>query len=223
MVYFFFFRRASGVITVLLLTLLFSTDTLASPRLSDAQWHEGVIILRNQKVYRGQLHYDRRHDLVLLREGEESSIATLAAQQVASFFYYDSQDNIIHRFRVINQRPYHSYPISTFYEIVADGALQYLRRPVRCPAQPPRSANEHTVAYAYFAYYRSTLVRSHHFERKLLPALVREHPTLADYVRSHKLRPYDVGDQVRLTTYFNQSLPSPLAQTNTRDNYPYLR
>ena len=102
--------------------------------------------------------------------------------------------------------------VRSFYEIVIEGPVSYLRQPNRCSAQPPHGSSLHTVAYHYFAYYQGKMVRAHAFDKKMLPALMKQNAALIDYIRSHRLQPYHVGDQIRLVDYFNQHFSEPLAE-----------
>lgn len=205
----FFSYRPIAVISAFWLTL--SAAFAATPQLTTTDWKEGVVILTNQEVRRGKLHYDHLHDLVLLRlEGQQTVIA-LTARQVHSLRYYDPQDNIIHDFLVIDQHPRLPYSVRTFYEVVTTGEVLYLRKRNRCPLRPPTRENAHTVAYDYFAYHQGRLVRAHHFGKELLPQLTQDDPSLVRYIDDNHLRAYDIGDQIRLIEYFNQQQPQPIA------------
>ncbi len=181
------------------------------PAESNADWREGVVILTNDEVLTGEVYYHALYQLVLLRAHEGQPVTTLTARQVQRFFYYDSRDNIIHRFVAIEQQPQRAYVVRSFYELVAEGPVSYLRQPNRCAARPPHGSSPHTVSFNYFAYYQGKVIRAHAFERELLPALAQQHPRLIDYLKAQQLKPYEVGDQILLVKYFNQQLTQPLA------------
>lgn len=168
------------------------------------------------KVLNGEVHYNSLYQLLLLRSGEGQPITTFTARQVQRFFYYNPQDNIIHRFLTLEQYPHPTYAIRSFYEIVAEGSALYLRQPNQCSARPPHGSNPHTVAFHYFAYYQGRLVRAHAFEKNLLPALMQEKPALEAYLKAQHLQPYHIGDQILLVNYFNRQLPEPLAALTSR-------
>lgn len=180
------------------------------PAESNADWQEGVVILVNDGVLTGEVYYNAFYQLVLLRAHEGQPVTTLTARQVQRFFYYDSRDSIVHRFVAIEQ-PQHTYVVRSFYELVAEGPVSYLRQPNRCAARPPQGSSPHTVSFNYFAYYQGKVIRAHAFERELLPALAQQHPRLIDYLKAQQLKPYEVGDQILLVKYFNQQLTQPLA------------
>ena len=203
-----FFSRFFLAAAFFLLTL---PNVLATSRLAHADWKEGVVILTNQEVLRGEVYYDYTHDLVLLRAGDRQPVTTLTARQVQSLRYYDPQDDIIHDFVVIDQHPRLPYSVRTFYEVVTTGEVLYLRKRNRCPLRPPAHENIHTVAYNYFAYHAGTLVRAHHFDKELLPRLTQDDPSLARYIDDNRLRAYDVGDQIRVIEYFNRPRSQPIA------------
>lgn len=203
---------ATGISLFLIGFLGFVTMTSATPLRTDVAWKKGVIIRNDQGVLNGEVYYDHRYDLVLLREEDGQSVRTFTARQVHSFRYYDSQDNIIHDFLVLAHHPVSPYSVPTFYEVVTAGKVLYLRRHNRCPTTPPPGVSPHTVAYDYFAYYHGQLVRSYRFEKELFSALTVESPALLTYSRKHRLRPYDIGDQILLVTYFNRHGTTPVAE-----------
>lgn len=184
--------------------------------ISNAEWNEGVIILVGDEVLSGEVHYNSLHQLVLLRSAKGQPITTFTARQVRRFFYYNPQDNIIHRFLAIEQHPNPAYAAHHFYEVVAEGPALYLRQPNRCLARPPANSNSHTVAFHYFAYYQGKLVRAHAFEKELLPTLTQENAALVDYIKLQHLQPYHIGDQILLVNYFNRYRPEPLANITLR-------
>ena len=131
------------------------------------------------------------------------------------FGYYDPHINIIHDFLVLAHHPASSYPVPTFYEVVTTGTVLYLRQQNRCPLSPPQHVSPHKVAYQYFAYHNGQLIRAHRFEKDLLATLVQEDPTLANYTKTHRLRAYDVGDQIELVKYFNRRTAIPVAELSS--------
>ena len=193
----------------------FLMSTHAASRLTSIDWREGVVILNSEEVLSGDVYYDHRYNLVLLRSDDDQPVKTYTAHQVQSFRYYDPQDNIIHDFLVLAYHPLSSYPIPSFYEVVTSGKVLYLRQHNRCPLSPPRHVSPHKVAYHYFAYYEGQLVRAQRFERDMLPALAQEDPTVGHYVKAHRLRPYDVGDQILLVEYFNRRATVPVAELSS--------
>ena len=196
---------------------LATPSAAASPLpINQADWNDGVVVLVDNKVLSGEIHYNASHQLVLLRSDDGQTITTLTSRQVQRFFYYNPQDNIIHRFLAIEQHPYPTYTVRSFYEVVTEGPVLYLRQPNQCSVHPPPSSSPHVVAFRYFAYYRGKMVRAHAFQKELLPALVRENPALVDYMKSQQLKPYHVGDQIVLINYFNQQVSEPLAALSAR-------
>ena len=179
--------------------------------INEGDWNDGVVVLIGDSVLSGEIHYNSLHQLVLLRSADGQKITTLTTRQVQRFFYYNPQDNIIHRFLAIEQHPHHAYVARSFYEVVTEGPVLYLRQPNQCSAHPPPGSNPHVVAFRYFAYYRGKMVRAHAFRKELLPTLVQESPGLINYMKSQQLKPYHVGDQIVLINYFNQQISEPLA------------
>ena len=185
-------------------------------RIAEADWNEGMVILSNDEVQKGELYYDHANGVVLLRSGAHQRVKTLTVRQVRSFRYYNAQDNLVHHFLAIDHRTRSSYPIRGFYEIVSKGDVLYLRQRNGCRWAPPHHVSPHVVAYDYFAYYQGQLVRSHRFEQELLPVLAEADPTLLRYMKESRLRPYEVEDQILLVAHVNRGLPSPLADVSSR-------
>ena len=115
------------------LVVLTIPNVVASPLpINQADWNDGVVVLVDNKVLSGEIHYNASHQLVLLRSDDGQTITTLTSRQVQRFFYYNPQDNIIHRFLAIEQRPRLAYAVRSFYEVVAEGPVLYLRQPNQC-------------------------------------------------------------------------------------------
>ena len=188
----------------------------AGSSIDETAWNQGVVVLVDDEVLSGEIYYNPLHQLVLLRSGDGQPIATLTTRQVQRFFYYSPQDNIIHRFLTIERRLRSSYVVRSFYEVVTEGPVLYLRQSNHCTARPPRESSPHTVAFHYYAYYRGKLVRARAFEKDLLPTLLHESPALVDYMKSQRLHPYHVGDQILLVSYFNRHLAQPFADLTSR-------
>lgn len=207
-------RQLFVLATVSALSIGLAMPSVASPfssLISKAEWNNGVVVLVGDEVLNGEVYYNALHQLLLLRSGEGQPITTLTARQVQRFFYYNPQDNIIHRFLALERHPRPTYAVHSFYEVVAEGPVLYLRQPNQCSARPPQGSNLHKVAFHYFAYYQGKLVRAHAFERDLLPALLQEKPALVAYLKAQRLQPYHIGDQILLVNYFNRYLSEPLA------------
>ncbi len=203
------FRLA--IVSALLVAAAIPNANASPLPVNGADWNDGVVVLVGDEVLNGQIHYNALHQLVLLRSDDGQTITTLTARQVQRFFYYNPQDNIIHRFLAIEQRVRSTYAVRSFYEVVAEGLVLYLRQPNQCLARPPRGSSPHVVSFHYFAYYHGKVVRAHAFETELLPTLTQENPRLIDFMKSQQLKPYHVGDQILLINYFNQQAPRPLA------------
>lgn len=203
-----------------LIALLCGAASVASPAeaastdpMATADWKQGIVVLDTKEVLSGEVHYDSRHDLVLLRSDTDRRVSVYTVHQVQSFRYYDPQENIIHRFLAVDDSRT-SYSVRNFYEVVSEGDVLYLRRRNRCALDPPPGSSVHTVAYNYFAYYRGLLVRSQQFERVLLPVLAEAHPSLLPHIKEHRLKPYQVGDQIVLINYFNSRSPVSVANVS---------
>jgi hypothetical protein len=199
-----------GISAWLTILAMPSVDASSLP-INKADWYDGVVVLVDDKVLSGEIHYNASHQLVLLRSDDGQTITTLTSRQVQRFFYYNPQDNIIHRFLAIEQLPHPTYAVRSFYEVVAEGPVLYLRQPNQCSAHPPPGSSPHVVAFRYFAYYRGKIVRARAFQKELLPALAQESPALIEYIKSQQLKPYHVGDQIVLVNYFNRQFSEPLA------------
>ena len=211
------YRLQSFVLVIIgawLVTSMMSSVTASPLPINKADWNDGVVVLVDDNVLSGEIHYNPLHQLVLLRSDDGQTVTTLTTRQVQRFFYYNPQDNIIHRFLAIEQHPHPAYAVRSFYEVVAEGPVLYLRQPKQCSAHPPLGSNPHVVAFRYFAYYRGKMVRAHAFQRELLPALAQKNPKLITYMKSHQLKPYHVGDQIMLVNYFNRQSLEPLAELN---------
>ena len=205
-------RAAFLLLTGMALSTFLSLSAEAG-RIADADWNQGVVVLSNDEVLSGEVYHDHKNDLLLLRSGARQPIRTFTVHQLQSFRYYDPRDNLIRHFLTVALRGARtSYPVRRFYEVVSKGDVMYLRRHNGCALAPPSDLSHHTVAYDYFAYYQGQLIRSHRFEKDLLPVLANTDPTLLSYMKEKQLRPYEIADQIALITRFNRWRSGPVAK-----------
>lgn len=132
-----------------LLALLLVSGLSQAQRFS-GDWSAGQVEFRSGTWQMGHLRYNA--DLRLLELAANGLVQTLPAQKVASFSFYDADEN---RYRTFVTRPFsprRGLALPTYFELVVDGRVQLLAR-----EQAQRSAllrhiigrgsNEYFLAY----------------------------------------------------------------------------
>nr|WKN39793.1 hypothetical protein K4G66_13945 [Tunicatimonas sp. TK19036] len=182
-------------------------------------WSSGIIITHDHQLLKGEIRYDYAHDLVMFRETEEAALQTLTTHQVSSFRYYDPEENVMHYFKTYAYQPTAYVTIPSFFEIVVEGEVAYLRKhnpyPYYAPTESRRFAvkerdqvSPHILCYDYYVYLNNEIIRASRFNKEVLPLLEDQNIAIRHHIKENKLRTYDIRDQIQLIQYTNEQLGS---------------
>ncbi len=143
-----------------------------------SEWHQGVIVTRDNEVLQCEFKMEWRYDALIVREGKGSRL--YPAHRIRSFRYYDREKNINRKF-TIAESVKKGLRRQRFFEIVADGELQVLRNLKtyrgayhdKTDYEPNRliSLSEEANAYHYFVRAEGKWYTLRQFRRKVLPSL----------------------------------------------------
>lgn len=192
------------------LTFFSSAHAQLSNRATD--WHPGLVILNNHEIVKGDISYDYAYDLVMCKEGDK--IQTFTTHQASSFKYFDAESNLFHEYVALSNKITPEYQQKSFYEVVLEGDINYVRKRNRFPAYHPKDGylatrnaqmNEHKVCYEYFVQYKDELIKSRRFKQEVLPIMKSKEYSIDAYMRANNLRTYNIGDQIELVEYYNSA------------------
>jgi hypothetical protein len=176
---------------------------------ANIEWHEGIIILENDEIVKGELGYDYANDLIMCKE--DGKIRTFGPHQAVSFQFYEIEKNLLRRFKVYELAQNSFYSQQGFFEIVVDGEVDYIRKRNRYALYHPRDGymvhrkpNMHEVAYDYFVQVNGKLIKARKFKKEVLPQLLLTDQSVEKYMKEQKLTTYDIGDQIVLLNYYNK-------------------
>jgi hypothetical protein len=191
--------------------LLLNSSSFAQFSARSTDWYPGIIILENEEIVKGEISYDFANDLVMCKS--EEKISTFGPHQTRSFRYYEKENNVFHNYEVLQIQQNSFYTRKAFFEIVLEGNVKYVRKHNRYPVTQPqeghlayRRSNPHLVAYDYYTQLEGELIKSRHFKKEVLPALLNKDQRVAAFIKENKLRTYDIGDQIVLLDYFNHTI-----------------
>lgn len=89
----------------------------------DPVWHDGVLVLSNNEVLRGKLSVECHHDIVLFRTSSTTQV--YPAYRIARVYFYDVENNINRKFRVLTYPEIHAQ----LFEVVVQGTISIVRKP----------------------------------------------------------------------------------------------
>lgn len=172
--------------------LLISFNLLA---VDEPDWHEGMIILKDGRIQKGELSI---HSFELALFKSEGGLQVYTPHKVKSILYYDPNYNFYRKFVSVDVR--WGRPAG-FYEVVVNGKLgivRQLKSPfVSCDRRSDKSD------YKYFVKQGSELIRLKDF-RGFYRKIKANHPLLAEEVKLRKLNPGIEADAIRIVQLINE-------------------
>lgn len=191
---------------IALLSLVIAAQTLVASDSLPVSWHEGVVVLEDQRVIKGEVATPDEW-MVLMRRGDE--VTVLPAHKLALVQYYDQSFNMNRKFVPVMSVE-HGYRLKVLYEVVVSGEVEVLRRPQWGISTSYQFA---TNGYAYFVRYDDELVPIHLFRSKVYPALLHLHrPELIRFIKGEKLNPNVTADIIPIIQFHNQLSAVSLAR-----------
>ncbi len=199
--------------------LLICTSAIAQIDSHLHDWYPGIVILDSDEIAKGDLSYDPASDLIMCRTGDK--IKTFGPQQAVSFQYYDPETNVLHKFEVFDVQYNSAYSRKSFFEIVLDGDINYIRKRNRYPIYQPRDGylaerniTHHELAFDYFVELDGQLIKSRKFKKEVLPQLLLNEQSLESYMNEKRLKVYNIRDQILLLSYYNRKASTPKSIAN---------
>lgn len=201
--------------------MLLASVSLAQFNSHQGNWHEGIIILENDRIVRGELRYDYANDLIMCRN--EGKIQTFGPHQAVSFRFYEKDINLLRKFKVYEFAQNSFYKQKAFFEMVVDGDVKYVRKRNQFALYQPRDGflmyrkpSVHEVAFDYYVMVDNELIKARKFKKEVLPRLILNEESVENYIKEQKLRTYDIRDQIVLLNYYNdrsdRSKPTAIGQ-----------
>lgn len=160
-------------------------------------WFQGAVVLKSNRVLKGEISIKFDHDVIVFRLANE--VMVLPAHKVSSFYIYDQEEE--------SNRQYISLPLEwgaatyhQFFELILNGDVKILRR----QRVVWYSIHIDDIEYDYYIKKDNALTALSKFKREVFPALLQSSSDLSSYVREHKLRPIRLNDVVQIVDQYNQ-------------------
>lgn len=199
-------------ISFTLTLILLSLADVQSQNPDEIDWHEGIIILEDNTIEKGDIAYDYITELVMCRQ--DGQVKVFGPGKARAFRYFNEDTNIIHKFEAYTVNNTGQYGQKVFFEIILKGHINFIRKRNKHRFQPnfksylmkgQKQANSNFKAYDYFAETGGEMIRSKRFYKDLLPGLMELDETISEYMNKNKLKSYDIRDQIVLLNYYNQN------------------
>jgi len=180
------------------LLLIWITSTVSLLGLAQTPWNVGVVVLKDNRVIVGDVHY--KSDVLLTRIGGE--ITVYPAHLVSSFRFYDAKENI-NRHYLSLRNPSFIFPVLDFYEVVTWGEVSVVRR----DNYPLLSNSRNEDEYTYFSWYENELISLKKFRSHIYPHLAEQYPLqIKQLLTSQNLNPNHLPDAIRIVKFYNQQV-----------------
>jgi hypothetical protein len=162
------------------------------------EWNPGVVVLKSQKVIRGELSVRYDHEVVLFRVGRE--IMVFPAHKVQSFYIYDEEKESNRQFISLQislgPATYHQ-----FFEVILDGTVSVLRK----QSAQWYSIHLDTIDFDYYVRSDDGVTSIQKFRREVFPEMEQSTAgALSTFVRKNKLRMYRLSDVLQIVDHYNQ-------------------
>jgi len=182
-------------ITYCLLLLNFS----AAASVENSCWHNGAIVLRNDKVVVGRVQMEELYDIILFIPRDSNHVEVYPAFKLKSIRFFDSAAQINRRYVSVQPNTSNN-EVFQLFEIVVAGQVSVVRRLKAFHAAIPDDATDFT----YYSLHQAELVELKKFATKVYPKLLYPSDNqLNSYARHNRLNPNQLADAIILIKYFN--------------------
>lgn len=162
-------------------------------------WHDGVLVLKNDKVLVGEVIIEPALNVVLFRSGDQSSY--YPSPEINYVIYHDKDADLNRKFMSVATEQA-GREINELYEVVLRGEISVIRK--------PRSANIPALAdvgnFDYFVLEDSNqVVKLSQFNKKVFPTIEASFSKqqLREFMHEKKLDPRRITDAIQLIQYYN--------------------
>jgi len=197
------------------LFFLFITSVLSLQQFSidSKDWNKGNVTLLNNNVLSGQVLMCEEVQLLLLKQGEITTI--FAPDSVKSFSYHDKTSDEMRHF-VTKEIKGVSKSEVVFFELIVQGEVPLFKS--HKYLEKDRSGNLVEVKnspypfyewsdYSYYVVMNQELINLYSFKKEIYPKLKRTHPEeLHSYVKKKRLGLSNPTDQVKILKFYNELL-----------------
>jgi hypothetical protein len=173
-------------------------------------WHEGKLVLANDKSLSGMLKYDQIKGIVQVKNGEK--ILTYSAKSIFYFEIYDILSESHREFYVLPYGLVSSYKTPVIFEVLVEGKLTLLSREyvVIKNVQSPYSLGSYTrevLVYDFFFLDKNGNITKYTMKKKdLLRAVANRESQVNEFMKANKLHHDRRNDLVRVIAFYNALL-----------------
>lgn len=184
---------------------------------AEGKWHQGVVILKTDKVLTGEVNYNGQLSIIRLKDGDR--IKSFSAFQVAAFNFHDEELGLVRKFISIPFKLSDSRFSDTFFEQIIKGEVSLLRKKKSFHNETPHTEDQvysvngytinnfqyqHAMSFDYYFEKDGHVVHSDRFKRMLLPVLISPDSELSRFIDEKRLNVHKVYDQILIVKHYNE-------------------
>jgi len=198
-------------IYILYIFVLLGSNAMCQDKADElGPWFYGSIILKNQKIVKGQIYISLEKDVVIVKSAQET-LKAYSAYQIDYFHFYDQNLRL--------ERYYRSFATSlkkcsknNFFEVLAVGEMYYLRQEVEMliPSSDYRyffGNNNETIGYktcfVYYLYQNDEIIKIKNFKKQFLDIAQDYGIKLSSFALEENINFVSIEDQIKIITYYN--------------------
>ena len=175
-----------------LIVLVLATLTIAA--YSQETWHHGVVVTSEDSVIVGEVLYESRFELVMIRH--DSRPRVILAKHLKSFRYFDESQNVNRKFVRLSQDV--NANKSRIYEVVLTGKILVVRLPKLSSFRFSAEDTQHV----YYFVRDGKIEKLAKFRNRLYPEI---RPLLELSEKEKGLDPNNLASAIRYIELFNRS------------------
>ena len=169
-------------------------------------WHHGVVINANQQIIRGEILFNQKEEILLVRK--DGATTAFPAQQILFVQYYDDNLQLNREFTTL---PDSKNPRRTlFYEVILKGDIVLLRRESEA-YEPSRThqGNEiitsftPTLKHDYYVYDHQQVRFLTSFRRDVKPLVNHRWGDIEAFIEQQRLSVAEIEDQIDIIHFYN--------------------
>ena len=166
---------------------------------SSLEWYEGAIVLEGKQVRVGQIAFQPRYDVVLLKT-TDGPVQVYPAHRIVSFNFYDAIENINRKFISLADSRV-GFEAYSFYEVVLHGDVTILRQ----ARGYINSGISEEDEFDFFTWHELKLTPLKQFRDKIYPMIMDyNYAMMHSYKKQEQLNPNRPADAIRLVRYYNK-------------------
>jgi|GEM_PF-3862101 len=194
---------------VLLSLIIFSLSFLSIDAKDKTKWYSGKILLENESEVAGEVSYNYKHGVIMLKD-EDGTTKAFSAKQTQYFEYFDEVMQVPRRYISLPFFTGKNYSNKMFFELIMDGEISVFRKEkknINLEFIQQHDNDNFTRYHASFDYYffnDGSFVPLKDFTKKLYPKLSAGFPNkIEEFISDNSLNVASGIHAILVIDYYN--------------------